>query len=444
MHLISKLNINHKKFFSLIIALVPLSFIAGNMIININIVLIILTSLLFFGRELFKIEFFLLDKLLLAFFILILITGIINNFQLLPVIQTWVPDFDVNQYFPTIIKSILFIKYILLYFVLRFLIEKDLIDLKYFFLISAITSLFVCIDIFFQFLNGKDIFGYPATGRKLSGPFGDELIAGGFIQRFSLFTFFLIPLFFRNILNKYIIIIIPILFLIIFTGIILSGNRMPLILFIFCISLILLFQKQTRKFLIPFVIIFSLAFFLIFSSNKLVRDNFLNFYGQTSQMLSIIINKDFNDVSSPLYFKEFYTFYDTWLMNKYIGGGIKNFRYFCHERENLKKDQDFKCNMHPHNYYLEILTETGLIGFIIILLAFVNIIGITFYRKYFTNSFLKDNNLIIPFMFLFFVEIFPIKSTGSFFTTGNSTYLFLIMGILIGLVRREISFKNNV
>ncbi len=444
MHLISKLNINHKKFFSLIIALVPLSFIAGNMIININIVLIILTSLLFFGRELFKIEFFLLDKLLLAFFILILITGIINNFQLLPVIQTWVPDFDVNQYFPTIIKSILFIKYILLYFVLRFLIEKDLIDLKYFFLISAITSLFVCIDIFFQFLNGKDIFGYPATGRKLSGPFGDELIAGGFIQRFSLFTFFLIPLFFKNILNKYIIIIIPILFLIIFTGIILSGNRMPLILFIFCISLILLFQKQTRKFLIPFVIIFSLAFFLIFSSNKLVRDNFLNFYGQTSQMLSIIINKDFNDVSSPLYFKEFYTFYDTWLMNKYIGGGIKNFRYFCHERENLRKDQDFKCNMHPHNYYLEILTETGLIGFIIILLAFVNIIGITFYRKYFTNSFLKDNNLIIPFMFLFFVEIFPIKSTGSFFTTGNSTYLFLIMGILIGLVRREISFKNNV
>ena len=47
-------------------------------------------------------------------------------------------------------------------------------------------------------------------------------------------------------------------------------------------------------------------------------------------------------------------------------------------------------------------------------------------------------------MFLFLVEIFPIKSTGSFFTTGNSTYLFLIMGILLGLVRREISFKNKV
>ena len=444
MHLISKLNIDHKKFFSLIIALVPISFIVGNMIINLNIILIILTCTLFFGKELFRIKIFLLDKLLLAFFILILITGIINNFQLLPVIQTWRPDFNIYQYFPTIIKSILFLKYILLYFVLRFLVERDLVDLKLFFVISAIASLFVSIDILFQFLNGKDIFGYPATGRKLSGPFGDELIAGGFIQRFSLFTFFLIPLFFKNILNKYIIIIIPILFLIIFTGIVLSGNRMPIILFIFCISLILLFQKQTRKFLIPFIIIFSLTFFLIFSSNKFVRDNFLNFYSQTSQMVKIIINKDFNMASSPLYLKEFYTFYDTWLMNKYIGGGIKNFRYFCHHRENLNKDLKFKCNMHPHNYYLEILTETGLIGFIIISIAFANVLGITFYRRYFKNSLLKKNNLIIPFMFLFFVEIFPIKSTGSFFTTGNSTYLFLIMGILIGLVRREISFKKNV
>ncbi len=444
MHLISKLNIDHKKFFSLIIALMPISFIAGNMIINFNIIIIILTCILFFRRELFRIEIFLLDRLLLAFFILVLITGIINNFQLLPVIQIWRPDFNIYQYFPTIIKSILFIKYILLYFVLRFLIERDLVDLKFFFVISAITSLFVCIDILFQFLNGKDIFGYPATGRKLSGPFGDELIAGGFIQRFSLFTFFLIPLFFKNILNKYTIIIIPILFLIIFTGIILSGNRMPMILFIFCISLILLFQKQTRKFFIPFIITFSLTFFLIFSSNKFVRDNFLNFYSQTSQMVEIMINKDLKVAGSYIYLREFNTFYDTWRMNKYIGGGIKNFRYYCHHRENINKNLKLKCNMHPHNYYLEILTETGLIGFIIISIAFVNIIGITFYRKYFTNSLLENNNLIIPFMFLFFVEIFPLKSTGSFFTTGNSTYLFLIMGILVGLVRREISFKNNV
>ena len=81
---------------------------------------------------------------------------------------------------------------------------------------------------------------------------------------------------------------------------------MPIILFIFSISLILLFQKQSRKFFLPFIIIFSLTFFLIFNFNKSVRDNFLNFYGQISQMATIVVNKDFNNVNSPQYLKELY------------------------------------------------------------------------------------------------------------------------------------------
>ena len=28
----------------------------------------------------------------------------------------------------------------------------------------------------------------------------------------------------------------------------------------------------------------------------------------------------------------------------------------------IEKNSNFICNMHPHNYYLEILTETGLVG----------------------------------------------------------------------------------
>ena len=99
--------------------------------------------------------------------------------------------------------------------------------------------------------------------------------------------------------------------------------------------------------------------------------------------------------------------------------------------------------MHPHNYYLEILTETGVIGITLILIIFTSIIYLTLFKKYFSNTSLKKNNLIIPFIFLFLAEIFPIKSTGSFFTTGNSTYLFLIIGIMIGLMRRQNTIENN-
>ena len=434
--------INNKQFLSLLVGIMPLSFLIGNMAISINTILLILIPLMIFGKEIFKIKIHLLDKIIITYFILVIITGVINNFQLYPILKTFDGDMSFKEYFSTTIKSIFFLKYLLIYFILRFFIEKDIIDLKIFFISCAATSLFVCFDIFYQFLVGKDIFGYAATGRKLSGPFGDELIAGGFVQRFSLFAFFIIPLFFINY-NKRLNIIIPFLFLIYFVGITLSGNRMHLLLFIFMFFLIILFQKQTRKFFLPFIIIFSLTFFLIFNTNKFVRDNFLSFYGQTSKMINVLIHKDFNEEAYPQYLKEFQTFYDTWLINKYVGGGIKNFRYYCHTRSNLKKNQKFVCNMHPHNYYLEILTETGLVGFILVVFIFSLTLYITFFKKYFLSSNLKYNNVIIPFIFLFIIEIFPIKSTGSFFTTGNATYLFLLLGILIGLARRDNLIENE-
>ena len=80
-------------------------------------------------------------------------------------------------YFPTTIKSFFFLKYLLLYLVLRFLVEKNFLNLKYFFISCLFASLFVCFDIFYQFFNGKDIFGFcRVPGRKLGGPFCDELI----------------------------------------------------------------------------------------------------------------------------------------------------------------------------------------------------------------------------------------------------------------------------
>ena len=111
-----------------------------------------------------------------------------------------------------------------------------------------------------------------------------------------------------------------------------------------------------------------------------VKNNFNAFYSQISGTVEILINKDFYSKKAPPYLKEFETFYDTWKMHKYIGGGIKNFRYYCHHRENIDKNSNFICNMHPHNYYLEILTETGIIGFILISLFFLLVLHQTFIK----------------------------------------------------------------
>ena len=439
MHLFLNLFSNKQFFLSTLFALLPLSFIAGNMIININVLMIILATLFLYRERVFQLKFYWLDILIFTYFLLILITAIINDYSF------FLEQLEWKGYYSTVIKSLLFLKYLFLYIVVRFVIENKIIHLKYFFIISSISVLFVCFDIVFQLLNGKDIFGFEieGSGRKLGGPFGDEYIAGGFIQRFSILSFFILPIFYSKLSKRYSKFLIPCLFIIFLLGIILSGNRMPLILFLFATFLIIIFDKRTRKYILTFIAIFSLIFFLFFKFNQEVRYNFSGFKTQISNMIVILLDGKESNVNQPLYLKEFSTFYNTWQMNKFVGGGIKNFRYYCHVRPFIDPNSKFICNMHPHNYYLEILTETGIIGFTIILLIFFNVLFISFFKKYFSNLPLENNDKMIPFIFLFIAEIFPLKSTGSFFTTGSATYIFLILGIIIGLARSNNLIENK-
>ena len=184
-----------QNYFTLLIALIPVSFIAGNLVINLNVFVIIVSSLLIFGKEIVKIKLILLDKLIFLFFFFIIFSALHNDIY-----------FITNDLFPedfkTVKKSFLFLRYLFLYFSIRFLIEKKIINLKFFFISCLFSTLFVSLDIFYQFIFGKDIFGFVPTTRKFSGPFNDELIAGGYLLRFSIFFFFLIPIFYRKYYNK--------------------------------------------------------------------------------------------------------------------------------------------------------------------------------------------------------------------------------------------------
>ena len=80
MHLLSIFNISKTSLLSILLALMPFSFIAGNMLININLILLIVTSFIFYKGKVFKINFHFLDKLIICFFIFILFTGFYNYF----------------------------------------------------------------------------------------------------------------------------------------------------------------------------------------------------------------------------------------------------------------------------------------------------------------------------------------------------------------------------
>tara|TARA_Y100000992_G_scaffold281157_1_gene228704 strand:- start:288 stop:587 length:300 start_codon:yes stop_codon:yes gene_type:complete len=92
------------------------------------------------------------------------------------------------------------------------------------------------------------------------------------------------------------------------------------------------------------------------------------------------------------------------------------------------------CASHPHNYYLEILAELGIIGFIIIIIIIFKIFLMIGNKNSLNLNF--KNNLIVPFVLVFIAEIFPLKTSGSFFTTGNATLIFLIIAIIVSLSKK--------
>ena len=342
------------------------------------------------------------------------------------------------------------------------MVNKTLLNFKLFFYACSLCLIFVSLDIIYQYNFGKDIFGFEGVSRRLSGPFGEELVAGAYLQRFSFFVFFLF--FTINILkNSQLKIKVPLFFaisILISLGMILAGNRIPfLFFFISAVLISIIYRKGRAYFIFLFLISGSLLIFLINSNLELKRHytgfqtlilNTLKPFSEDKIINDKVINKIISDkikvdkakkktpgtiynytieyngknyVLANTYHKEIYSGYLTWNTNKFFGGGIKSFRFNCPK-------VFVNCNIHPHNYYIEILSDLGIVGF---LFAFY-IFAYVFYK-----GILKKNIILYPFLIQFVAEIFPFRTSGSFFTTTNSVYIFLLISIII-----SVSFKKDL
>ena len=101
------------------------------------------------------------------------------------------------------------------------------------------------------------------------------------------------------------------------------------------------------------------------------------------------------------------------------------------------REAKLNCATHSHNYYLEILVETGIIGAIMLITFFIIILKNSYlYFKKYQESKNIEAYLLFPVIVIFIIEIWPLKSSGSFFTTWNATFIWLYFSLLI-------SFKKS-
>ncbi|MDA8822372.1 O-antigen ligase family protein [Candidatus Pelagibacter bacterium] len=309
--------------------------------------------------------------------------------------------------------------------------NQKILRLDWFSFICATCAAFVCFDIFFQFFFEKDIFGIVSISpRHYSGVFGAELIAGGYMQKFALFFFFLPFAQKKNFFYK-----IPILFIIFifFTGgITISGNRMPLILFILSFLIFLFVDKKKRKYLLTTLVAVFLFFLLSIKSSETYKHHLTNFYHHGKNLIISLSIKDLAQESMVTarkpYVLEFHCFKIIWKNNPIFGGGLKSYRI-----------QDGGCNNHPHNYYFEILTDLGIVGLSIILFFIFMLLRKILLKESTSFQFNLKNldSKVMPFFLIFFFEFFPFRTSGSFFTTSNASIIFIVLAILVSLVSKK-------
>ena len=94
--------------------------------------------------------------------------------------------------------------------------------------------------------------------------------------------------------------------------------------------------------------------------------------------------------------------------------------YFLNEKFNIQR-----CSTHPHQVHLEILSEHGLIGYILIAYIFIKFI----FSKL---GYMIKNKLIFEYGLSFLLLIFftPLIPSGSLFSSYSGSFFWLILSIL--------------
>ena len=401
--------------------------------ITAHVSLLTLASLILIYKLNLKIKLLFIDYLIFSLFFL----SIFSTFKNIAILGNII-----------FIKSILDVRFAIFFLIIRNILNNKIVNLQFLSKISLISTVVLSLDIFLQHLIGYDILGFKPFEERYNGFFEHEAIAGGYIQKFFLLSILSILILHIKKITK--IIFITFSINILGLGTLLSLDRMPFIIFIIIVFVLFVFMKNFRILFFSNLMILIILFACFIKNYEIVKirykyfDQDINF----SKILDLPIIK--NNINTSLdndgtlpqnnklfhgdYSKLYHAAYLVFSKNYFIGSGVKSFIYECTQLSS--NIENISCNNHPHNLYLEILVNLGIVGmsiFIIFLFFLINKIIKNLLKN---NINTNQKIILIIFLTIFIAELIPIRSYGSIFQTNNGSIFWFFLGL--------ISYINNV
>jgi len=111
-----------------------------------------------------------------------------------------------------------------------------------------------------------------------------------------------------------------------------------------------------------------------------------------------------------------------------LGIGTANYRDLCPDM--LSEGSAFRCDNHPHNFYIQMLAETGILGFAAGLFMIFAMVITSFRAGRANNRNVAAATAYIVPLGLFF----PLQSTADFFGQWNNIFLWSAVAISMAVV----------
>lgn len=379
-------------------------------------------------------------------------------------------------------SSLFYFRFVIFAFAINYFLSKNQNLLKLFFVSLFLSFILLIFDSFFQLYFNYNLFGYRLVtenlyGYRISSFFKDEYILGSFLSRLSPLLMGLILIFWKFDTLKSVFFIL--FFLLIDLAILISGERSAFLYSIIFCCFFIFFSKKIFLLVMIKNILLLTGFISILISFPEVNKRFLEYTtfqldnlesheiieNQKNISSNITLNTESEDLIKSKNFSNFISKSKFFLIDKiaftvqhkmiyqnaikisedyfFLGIGPKMFRKICINEKYISQSEIDKsingCQSHPHNTYVQVLTETGIIGFIFVISIFTYVcykIIFLFFRKF--RGYFNYNDSLLCFYICVFITLWPIVPTGNFFHNWLNIIYFLPIAFIL-----NISTKSN-
>jgi hypothetical protein len=150
-------------------------------------------------------------------------------------------------------------------------------------------------------------------------------------------------------------------------------------------------------------------------------------------------NHDSLNIFSPNHDSLIRTAYNMFLEKPFFGHGPKMFRVKCNDEKYAVGTRS--CDTHPHNFYVQLLAETGIVGFSFLFSAFAYVLYCA-YRQ-FKSIVLRQKRYLTDYQVCLLsgilITVWPLTPNGNFF----NNWLMIVYSLPVGFYLHSIYGKNR-